>query len=178
MLASFLYPLAQAALACVPRAAGVGPGRSGPATVRLLAGDWAGNGSGSRARRYASPSRSSRGRRRLRDDARKGASPEPAQIELGCVELRLGTVDNLPFDDDTFDAGMAINCIHLWPDPVRGLKELARTLRPGGRVAVAISRFSYASPDKFEKQLGNAGFSDVSIQQGPRGTCALGRVKT
>lgn len=94
------------------------------------------------------------------------------------MELRLGTVDNLPFHDATFDAGMAINCIHLWPDPVRGLKELARTLRPGGRVAVAISRFSYASPDKFEKQLGNAGFSDVSIQQGPRGTCALGRVKT
>ena len=96
------------------------------------------------------------------------------RIESGRVELRLGTVDNLPFDDDTFDAGIAVNCIHPWPDPMRGLKELARTLRPGGRVAVAISRFSFEAPDEFEKQLDNAGFTDVSIQQGARGTCALG----
>ena len=99
-----------------------------------------------------------------------------AYIESGRVELRLGTVDDLPFDDDTFDAAMAINCLHLWPDSVRGLKELARILRPGGRVAVAISRFSYASPDAFETQLSETGFTDISIHQGDRGTCALGRV--
>jgi ubiquinone/menaquinone biosynthesis C-methylase UbiE len=98
------------------------------------------------------------------------------QIESGRVELRLGSVDDLPFDDDTFDASMAINCLHLWPDSVRGLKELARILRPGGRIAVAISRFSYASPDPFEMQLSKSGFIDVSIQRGDRGTCALGRL--
>jgi ubiquinone/menaquinone biosynthesis C-methylase UbiE len=80
----------------------------------------------------------------------------------------------LPFDDDTFDAAMVINCLQLWPDSVRGLKELAQILRPGGRVAVAISRFSYASPDGFETQLSKSGFIDVSIQHGDRGTCALG----
>jgi|SRR5215510_736962 len=98
------------------------------------------------------------------------------QIESGRVELRLGTVDDLRFDDDTFDAAMAINCLHLWPDSVRGLKELARILRPGGRVAVAISRFSYASPNGFETQLSKSGFIDVSVQHGVRGTCALGRL--
>jgi ubiquinone/menaquinone biosynthesis C-methylase UbiE len=98
------------------------------------------------------------------------------QIESGGVELRLGTVDDLPFDDGTFDAAMAINCLHLWPDAVRGLKEVARILRPGGRVAVAISRFSYASPTAFETQLNKGGFIDVSIQHSDRGTCALGRL--
>jgi SAM-dependent methyltransferase len=97
-----------------------------------------------------------------------------AQIESGRVEFRLGTIDQLPFADDTFDAAMAINCIHLWPDPVRGLKELLRTLRPNGRMAVAISRFSYASPDGFEAQLSESGFTDVRIQRGDRGTCAIG----
>jgi ubiquinone/menaquinone biosynthesis C-methylase UbiE len=100
-----------------------------------------------------------------------------AQIEAGLVELRLGTVDHLPFDEDTFDAAMAINCLHLWPDPVCGMKELARTLKPGGRFAVAVSRFSYASPDSFETRLRESGFADVSIQHGDRGTCALGHVR-
>jgi hypothetical protein len=53
---------------------------------------------------------------------------------------------------------------------------LGRTLRPGGRVAVAISRFSYASPDKFETRLDESGFTDISIERGDRGTCALGRL--
>jgi ubiquinone/menaquinone biosynthesis C-methylase UbiE len=97
-----------------------------------------------------------------------------SEIESGRVEFRLGNIDRLPFDDDTFDAAMAINCIHLWRDPVCGLKELRRTLQPGGRVAVAISRFSYASPDRFEAQLCESGFTDVRIQRGDRGTCGTG----
>jgi|SRR6266536_2415292 len=99
-----------------------------------------------------------------------------AQIEAGRVELRLGTVDDLPFGDHTFDAAMVINGLHLWADPVRGLKKLARTLRPGSRVAVAISRFSDASPDAIERQLREGGFTDVAIQHRDRATCALGRV--
>jgi ubiquinone/menaquinone biosynthesis C-methylase UbiE len=96
-------------------------------------------------------------------------------IESGRVELRLGTVEDLPFGDHTFDAAMAINCLHLWPDAVRGLRELARTLRPGGRVSVAVSRFSYAAPDAFERHLSESGFTNISLHRGERGTCALGQ---
>jgi ubiquinone/menaquinone biosynthesis C-methylase UbiE len=98
------------------------------------------------------------------------------QIEAGRVELRLGSVDQLPFDDATFDKAMTMNSLHLWPDPVIGLKEVRRTLRAGGRIAVAITRFSYASPDKFEGHLIDSGFTDVSFHTGDTGTCALGRV--
>ncbi len=98
-----------------------------------------------------------------------------AQIEAGRVELHLGTVDKLPFDDTTFDKAMTMNSLHLWPDPGAGLSEIRRTLRTGGRIAIAITRFSYASPAKFESHLIDAGFTGVSVHSGEPGTCALGR---
>lgn len=98
-----------------------------------------------------------------------------ARIEAGRVELRSGTVEKLPFDDATFDKAMTMNSLHLWRDPVAGLKEIRRTLRPGGRIAVAITRFSYASSDKWKSYLNDAGFTDVGIHTGEPGTCALGR---
>lgn len=39
------------------------------------------------------------------------------------------TAESLPFDDDSFDAVMAIVTVHQWPDPDRGLKELRRVSR-------------------------------------------------
>jgi ubiquinone/menaquinone biosynthesis C-methylase UbiE len=96
-------------------------------------------------------------------------------IEAGHVELHPGTVEKLPFDDATFDKAMTMNSLHLWPDPVAGLKEVKRTLRPGGRIAIAITRFSYASSNNWKSYLNDAGFTDVSIHTGEPGTCALGR---
>ena len=98
-----------------------------------------------------------------------------AQIEAGRVELHLGSVEELPFDKATFDKAMTMNSLHLWRDPVAGLKEIRRTLRKGGCIAVAITRFSYASPAKFERHLIDAGFTEVSLHTGEPGTCALGR---
>lgn len=37
--------------------------------------------------------------------------------------------DNLPFDDNSFDASMAMVTIHHWPDIEKGLKELRRVTR-------------------------------------------------
>ncbi|MCI0575807.1 MAG: methyltransferase domain-containing protein [Chloroflexi bacterium] len=96
-------------------------------------------------------------------------------IEAGHVELHLGDAANLPFDDATFDVAFTINSLHLWPDPVAGLREVRRTLRRGGRIGVAISRFSYASADRFGDHLINAGFEDVSVHTGDRGTCLIAR---
>jgi ubiquinone/menaquinone biosynthesis C-methylase UbiE len=95
-------------------------------------------------------------------------------IEAGRVQIRHGRVERLPFDEAVFDKAMALNSLHLWADPVAGLREIKRTLRAGGRFAVAITRFSYASPTKFESHLINAGFTEVSIHTGEPGTCALG----
>ena len=98
-----------------------------------------------------------------------------ALIEARRVQLHRGSVEKLPFNDATFDKAMTMNSLHLWPEPVAGLMEVRRTLRTGGRIAVAITRFSYASPDKFEQHLMESGFADVRVYTGDQGTCALGR---
>lgn len=95
-------------------------------------------------------------------------------IEAGRVELHLGNVEILPFGNATFEKAMTMNSLHLWPNPIAGLSEIRRTLRKGGRIAVAITRFSYASPAKFESQLIDAGFTNISIHTGEPGTCAIG----
>ena len=96
-------------------------------------------------------------------------------IEAGHVELYLGDVANLPFDDATFDVAFTTNSLHLWPDPVAGLKEVRRTLRQGGHLGVAFSRFSDASADRFADHLIATGFEGVRVHIGDSGTCAIAR---
>jgi SAM-dependent methyltransferase len=40
-----------------------------------------------------------------------------------------GSAENLPFDDQTFDAAMAVSSIHHWRDPIGGLREMRRVAR-------------------------------------------------
>lgn len=44
------------------------------------------------------------------------------------------SADNLPFDDKSFDASMAILTIHHWPDKEAGLREMRRVTR--GRIVL------------------------------------------
>jgi ubiquinone/menaquinone biosynthesis C-methylase UbiE len=42
----------------------------------------------------------------------------------------------LPFRDAAFDAVASSSALHYWPTPERALREMARVLRPGGRLAL------------------------------------------
>lgn len=44
---------------------------------------------------------------------------------------------HLPYRDDTFDRAVSFESIYFWPDPVRGLKEICRVLKQGGKVMIA-----------------------------------------
>lgn len=57
-----------------------------------------------------------------------------AQRPPGAPPALAARAEDLPFDDDAFDAGMATITIHHWTDPDRGLGELRRVAR--GPVAV------------------------------------------
>src|SRR5689334_9496692 len=35
-----------------------------------------------------------------------------------------GSAENLPFDDQSFDAAMAVCTVHHWQDPIAGLREM------------------------------------------------------
>jgi SAM-dependent methyltransferase len=57
-----------------------------------------------------------------------------AQRPLNAAPCVIGVAQNLPFDDDSFDAVMSICSIHQWTDLARGLSEMRRVAR--GRVAI------------------------------------------
>jgi SAM-dependent methyltransferase len=73
------------------------------------------------------------------------------------VDARVGDVQALPFSDDSFDVAVAAWMLFHVPDLDRGLGELARVLRPGGRlVAVTnyadhlLELFDFAGAERFE----------------------------
>lgn len=50
------------------------------------------------------------------------------------VELREADVENLPFDDGEFDLCVSFTGLHCFPRPRVAVLEMARVLRPGGKL--------------------------------------------
>lgn len=107
------------------------------------------------------------GRRRLADE-----------IAAGRLELEDASVDTLPFADDAFDEAFSVNTIYFWPDPDAGLREIARVLRPGGRVLLATfpaesmrrrsytrTRFRFFDDDDLRRHLHDAGFVACTVER-------------
>ena len=64
-------------------------------------------------------------------DAKRAALAEPAR-----VELRQGVATDLPIADGEVDAVLAHMVLHYVPSPPDAIRELARVVRPGGRVVL------------------------------------------
>jgi ubiquinone/menaquinone biosynthesis C-methylase UbiE len=52
------------------------------------------------------------------------------------ASARLGDVTDLPFPDQSFDLIVSSLSLHHWDDPKAAVPELARVLRPGGRLCI------------------------------------------
>jgi len=52
------------------------------------------------------------------------------------ASARVGDVTSLPFPDDSFDLIVSSLSLHHWDHPEAAVPELARVLRPGGRVYI------------------------------------------
>ncbi len=61
------------------------------------------------------------------------------------IELAEGDASALPFPDGAFDAAVLVQVIEYVPDAVGALREIARVLRPGGRVLICDTDWSTAS---------------------------------
>jgi SAM-dependent methyltransferase len=54
------------------------------------------------------------------------------------VDVSEASAEQLPFDDGRFDAAIAQLVVHFMADPVAGLSEMRRVVRPGGVVAACV----------------------------------------
>ena len=93
----------------------------------------------------------------------------------GSAQVQRGDVTNLAFPADHFGLVVEMNVLHHIPDPLRGLREVYRVLRPGGQfLFMDYAMRSYPSifrtlfpPEsvftvaEFETALGNGGFDDI-----------------
>jgi SAM-dependent methyltransferase len=52
------------------------------------------------------------------------------------VHLARASVEELPFEDAVFDGGVCSGSLHLFPDTVHSLREIARTMKPGAPLSV------------------------------------------
>src|SRR5690349_7856363 len=60
-----------------------------------------------------------------------------AQAEGLALELVEGDAERLPFDDASFDAGLSTFGIMFAPDQERAAREIARVVKPGGKIGLA-----------------------------------------
>jgi ubiquinone/menaquinone biosynthesis C-methylase UbiE len=102
-------------------------------------------------------------------------------IAAGKVSIEFADVQQLPFDDNTFDKICTVNTIYFWPDPLAALQEIKRVLKSSGKLAIGIRsadkmkdlpvtqyNFRLYAPEAVKELLLEAGFSDVSIEHRDR----------
>jgi len=115
-------------------AAGVGPG------TRLLDAGCGGGGASLLAAR--------RGAKVAGVDA-AGSLIDIAKKRLPDGDFRVGDLQELPFDDDSFDAVVAASSLQYTQDRVATLRELKRVCDPGGRILVAL----WSTPEEVEYRV-------------------------
>ena len=95
------------------------------------------------------------------------------------LELHAASAEALPLADASVDRACSVNNLYFWPDPEAALRELARVIRPGGRLAVAFEppeelrkwpghRFGFRLFDEAEvrRLMEGAGFVDIRRTEG------------
>lgn len=94
-------------------------------------------------------------------------------IRAGRVDIRQGTIaEQLPFADGEFSKAFTINSYQFWPDPIAGVRELRRVLRPGGVIAITIQPRWQGATDGDARRVGeevrallqDGGFTETHVE--------------
>jgi ubiquinone/menaquinone biosynthesis C-methylase UbiE len=94
-------------------------------------------------------------------------------MESRRVDPRCGSVESLPFEDNTFTKALAINSMQLWPDTMAGLREMRRVMTPDGSTALGFTLYSGQSKNGPPAMLTAAGFTEAHVVKAEAGFCAL-----
>ncbi len=70
-------------------------------------------------------------------------------VRAGRAVVMRAAVADLPFRDSMFDRAFAVNSFQFWPDPARGLREVARVLAPNGRFVITQRAAGHDNPISF-----------------------------
>ena len=118
-------------------------------------------------------------------------------IAAGRVEIREGSVSQLPFAPNVFDLVTAVETHFWWPDLPSDMREVLRVLNPGARLIIIaeiykgaqtrmakvaakylpLSGMTLLTVDEHRELFTHAGFSDIEIMTQPaKGwICGIGR---
>ena len=121
-------------------------------------------------------------------------------IEAGRVEVRHGSVSQLPFSDGMFDLVTAVETHFWWPNLAADMREVFRVVKPGGKLVVVAEVYKGAgtmtsklaekyaartgmtllSAEEHRELFANAGYSDVQVIEKREKTwiCVVGRKST
>jgi len=83
------------------------------------------------------------------EKAREGAKEADAHN----VEFRHGLAESLPVTDSWADVVISNGVLNLFPDKLAGLQEMARVLKPGGRLQIGDILVQKAVPDKGKQDI-------------------------
>jgi SAM-dependent methyltransferase len=116
-------------------------------------------------------------------------------IKDGRVAIRQASVSRLPFPDGKFDLVTAVETQYYWPDLVNDMREILRSLKPGGKLIIIaesyrggrcdslkgpvmkLLRSTRLSVDEHQELFSTAGYTDVRVfEERDKGwICATGR---
>jgi SAM-dependent methyltransferase len=116
-------------------------------------------------------------------------------IQAGRADIQQGSVSRLPYADGTFDVVTAIETHYYWPDLAADLREILRTLKPGGRLVIIaetykgrrfdflyrpvmkLLRATYLSVSEHRDLFSAAGYSEITVLEERRKgwICVVGR---
>lgn len=129
--------------------------------------------------------------------ARRNAETYRQRTGLDNVEFRLGEIEHLPVADASVDVVISNCVLNLSPDKAQVWREIARVLRPGGRVAVSDIALLQPLPDRLQtavealvgciagavpiaetqQMMRAAGLSDIQLTPKPKYVKALADVQ-
>jgi SAM-dependent methyltransferase len=75
------------------------------------------------------------------------------EINASNVEFTLGYAENLPVPDDWADVVISNGVMNLFPDKLAGLREMARALKPGGRLQIGDILVSKTVPMSAKRDI-------------------------